>query len=29
MRKTTEKIYGLARLAKWNESIRQSGFTSF
>ncbi len=27
--KTTEKIYGLARLAKWHESVRQSGFKSF
>ena len=27
--KTTEKIYGLARLAKWHENVRQSGFKSF
>lgn len=27
--KTTDKIYGLARLARWHESVRQSGFKSF
>jgi transposase len=27
--KTTEKIYGLTRLAKWHEKVRQSGFKSF
>jgi transposase len=26
---TTEKIYGLTRLAKWHEKVRQSGFKSF
>lgn len=26
---TTEKIYGLTRLAKWYEKVRQSGFKSF
>jgi transposase len=26
---TTEKIYGLTRLAKWHERVRQSGFKSF
>lgn len=27
--KTTDKLYGLARLAKWHEAVRQSGFKSF
>lgn len=27
--KTTDKLYGLARLAKWHEKVRQSGFKSF
>ena len=27
--KTTDKLYGLARLAKWHEQVRQSGFKSF
>ena len=27
--KTTDKLYGLARLAKWHESVRQSGFKAF
>jgi transposase len=26
---TQEKLYGLARLAKWHEKVRQSGFKSF
>lgn len=26
---TTEKIYGLTKLAKWHEKVRQSGFKSF
>jgi len=26
---TTEKIYGLTRLAKWHEKVRQAGFKSF
>jgi transposase len=26
---TTEKIYGLTRLAKWHKKVRQSGFKSF
>jgi transposase len=26
---TSEKIYGLTRLAKWHEKVRQSGFKSF
>ncbi|MRS62511.1 ISAon1 family transposase, partial [Larkinella terrae] len=26
---TTEKLYGLARLAKWHEKVRQAGFKSF
>ncbi|HEV7379248.1 MAG TPA: transposase [Dyadobacter sp.] len=26
---TTQKIYGLTRLAKWHEKVRQSGFKSF
>lgn len=26
---TTDKLYGLARLAKWHEAVRQSGFKSF
>jgi transposase len=26
---TTEKIYGMTRLAKWHEKVRQSGFKSF
>jgi len=26
---TTEKIYGLTRLARWHEKVRQSGFKSF
>jgi len=26
---TTEKIYGLTRLARWHEGVRQSGFKSF
>jgi transposase len=27
--KTTDKIYGLARLAKWHEKVRQCEFKSF
>jgi transposase len=27
--KTTDKLYGLARLAKWHEKVRQSGFKAF
>jgi transposase len=27
--KTTDKLYGLTRLAKWHEKVRQSGFKSF
>lgn len=27
--KTTDKMYGLARLARWHESVRQSGFKAF
>lgn len=27
--KTTDKLYGLARLAKWHEAVRQSGFKAF
>ncbi len=26
---TTDKLYGLARLAKWHERVRQSGFKAF
>jgi len=26
---TTDKLYGLARLAKWHEKVRQSGFKAF
>ncbi|GAB4008038.1 transposase [Spirosoma migulaei] len=26
---TTDKLYGLARLAKWHEKVRQAGFKSF
>jgi transposase len=26
---TTDKLYGLARLAKWHEAVRQSGFKAF
>ncbi|WP_442592246.1 ISAon1 family transposase [Pedobacter sp. AW31-3R] len=27
--KTTDKIYGLARLARWHEKVRQAGFKAF
>ncbi len=27
--KTTDKLYGLTRLAKWHEKVRQSGFKAF
>lgn len=27
--KTTDKLYGLARLAKWHEKVRQAGFKAF
>jgi len=27
--KTTDRIYGLDRLAKWHENVRQTGFKSF
>lgn len=27
--KTTDKLYGLARLAKWHEQVRQAGFKAF
>ncbi|WP_374755592.1 ISAon1 family transposase [Arcticibacterium luteifluviistationis] len=27
--KTTDRTYGLARLAKWHEEVRQAGFKSF
>ncbi|SEB04241.1 Transposase [Flavobacterium gillisiae] len=27
--KTTDKIYGISRLAKWHEKVNQSGFKSF
>lgn len=27
--KTTDQVYGLARLAKWHEMVRQAGFKSF
>jgi transposase len=27
--KTNDKLYGLTRLAKWHEKVRQSGFNSF
>ncbi|WP_206170674.1 ISAon1 family transposase [Spirosoma pollinicola] len=27
--KTTDKLYGLARLAKWHEKVRQAGFKTF
>jgi transposase len=27
--KTTDKIIGISRLAKWHEKVRQSGFRSF
>lgn len=27
--KTTDKIYALARLAKWDEKVRQAGFKAF
>ena len=26
---TNDKLYGLARLAKWHEKVRQSGFKAF
>ena len=28
-RKTEDKLYGFARLAKWSEQVEQSGFKSF
>ena len=27
--KTTDKVYGLARLARWHEKVRQAGFKAF
>ncbi|WP_338877136.1 hypothetical protein WBJ53_00730 [Spirosoma sp. SC4-14] len=26
---TTDKLYGLARLARWHEKVRQAGFKAF
>ncbi|WP_281168519.1 transposase [Spirosoma spitsbergense] len=26
---TTDKLYGLGRLAKWHEQVRQAGFKAF